>query len=61
MVGTVIDGDLEIHHGVSGQEALFGRFHDALFHGGDEVLGDGAAENLIGELELCRRAPAAPS
>ena len=28
------------------------RFHDAFFHRGDEVLGDGAAEDVVDELEV---------
>src|ERR1035437_7390488 len=51
VVGTVVDRDLEIHHGVAGQVAIRRRVHDALFHRGYEVLRNRTAKNLIGELE----------
>ena len=52
VVRAVVEHHAEIHHGEAGQEAALGGFHNALLHGGDVVLGDGAAEDLVDEFEL---------
>ena len=49
MIGAVIQGGLQPHQGIAGQHALVGGLPQALFHGGEEVLGDAAAEDLFGE------------
>jgi len=51
VVGPVVDGDLEIDHGVAGQVAVGGGVHDAFFHSRNEILGDRTSKNFIGELE----------
>jgi len=51
VVGTVVEADPEVDHRVTGKIASCGRLDDAFFHGGDEVAGNGAAENVIHELE----------
>src|ERR1039458_2907401 len=42
VVRAVVNRDLEIDHGVTGQVALLGGIDDALFDGGAEVFGGGA-------------------
>ena len=51
VVGTVQQGDLEIHHRVAGQIAALGRLDDAFLDGRDVLPRDGAAEDLVLELE----------
>src|SRR6185369_16220657 len=48
----VVDGDLEIDHGVAGQVSIGGSVHNALFHSRNEILGDRTSKNFIGELEI---------
>ena len=50
-IAAVEDGGAEVDHGVAGEVAADGGFEDALFDGGDEVAGDGAAEDVVDELE----------
>ena len=51
MVGTVVENDAEVHHRIA-REIPSGRGLDnALFDRGDEILGNGAAENIVDELE----------
>src|ERR1700678_1780923 len=52
MIGAVVNRTLKINHGKSGEIPTRSRFHDSLFNGGNEISRNGAAENLIGELEL---------
>ena len=51
VVAAVVDGGLEVDDGVAGEVAAGGGLDDALLDGGDEVAGDGAAEDFAGELE----------
>src|SRR5665213_2603226 len=53
VIGPVIDGYFEIHHGKPGKESPLSRFDYPFFHGRDIVLGNRTAEYLICELELC--------
>ncbi len=55
VIAAVVEADLEIDDGVSGEEATGGGFEDSLFDGGNEVLGNGPAEDVIDELEVVRR------
>ena len=52
VIAAIVEADLEIDDGISGEEAAGGGFEDSLFDGGDEVFGDGAAEDVVDELEL---------
>ena len=49
MVGAIVQGSLQADHGITGQRALLNGFLNALLNGGVEVLGDGAAEDFLGE------------
>ena len=51
VVAAVVDGGLEVDDRVAGEIAAGGGLDDALFDGGDEVAGDGAAEDFVAELE----------
>ena len=51
VVLPVVEDGAEVHHRVAGQVPALGRGHDALLHRRDEVPGDGAAENVVHELE----------
>ena len=51
VIAAVVDGDLEVDDRVAGEIAARGRLDDAFFDGGDEVARNGAAEDLVGELE----------
>ena len=51
VIAAVVDGGLEVDDGVAGEIAAGGGLDDALLDGGDEVAGDGAAEDFVGELE----------
>ena len=51
VVLAVVEGDLDVDHRVAGEEALdHGRAH-ALLDRRDEVARDGAADDLVDELE----------
>ena len=53
MVLAVVELDLEVHHGDSRPGSpLHARLLDALLHRGDVVPGDGAAEDVVHELEV---------
>src|SRR5690348_14649770 len=52
VVGAVVEDHSEIHHRVAGQEAALRRLHNALLYCGNEVTGDGAAENVVNELKV---------
>ena len=60
VIGAVVHRHLEIHHREARQEAVGRGFDDALFHRRNVLPRNGAAEDLVGELELRRRAAAAP-
>ncbi len=51
VIAAVVDGDLEVDDGVAGEVAAGGGLDDAFFDGGNEVAGDGAAEDFVGEFE----------
>ena len=52
VIRAVVNGTLEIDHRKAREKAVGGRFHDSLFHRGNEIARNGAAENFIGEFEL---------
>ena len=52
MIGAVHQGGLQIDHGVAGQNAVLTGLAQALFHGGEVVLGHRAAEDALAELQL---------
>ena len=47
VVGAVHQGGLQEHHGIAGQHAVQAALAQALFHGGEVVLGHGAAEHVL--------------
>ena len=49
MVGAIVQHGLQVHHRVAGQGTVGAGLPQALFHSGEEVLGHGAAEDLLGE------------
>ena len=49
---AVIDGHFHIFHDASCERAALHRLENAFFHGGNEILRDRAADNLVGELEF---------
>ena len=49
MVGAIVQSSLQADQRVSGENALDDRVAQALFDGGEEVFGDGAAEDFLGE------------
>ena len=51
MVLAVVQHGAEIHHREAGQVAAFGGGANALFHRGNEIVGNGAAEDVVHELE----------
>jgi len=51
MLLAVIHHRLDVHHRVPGHRAGFQRLAHALLGGGDERLGDGAADDLGGEFK----------
>jgi hypothetical protein len=51
VITAVEDGGFEVDDGVAGEVAADGSLEDAFLDGGDEVAGDGAAEDLVDELE----------
>src|ERR1700750_3182278 len=51
VVGAVVKGDAEVGDGVAGEVAARSRFLNALFDGGDKVPGNGAAEDVVDELD----------
>ena len=51
VVAAVVDRRLEIDDRIAGQIAARGRLDDALLDRGNEVAGNGAAEDFVGELE----------
>src|SRR5262249_36919514 len=52
VVAAVVESDLKIHHGISGEIAARRGFDDPLFDSGNEVLGNGASEDIVDELKL---------
>ena len=48
---TVAEGCLQTDNGITGKGTLEDRFAQTLFNCGEEVLGNGAADNLLGKLE----------
>ena len=50
MIRAVVQGDLHVDHGVTGQDAGLHGALDTGVHGGDIFLGDGAADDLVDEL-----------
>ncbi len=61
VIAAVIDDDFEVDDGIAGEETARGfRLDDAFFHGGDEVAGDGSAENIILKHEAAAARASAP-
>ncbi len=52
VVRAVVEDDAEIHDGIAGEKAAGGGVFDSLFDGGNVVLRDGAAEDVVDELEF---------
>src|SRR3984885_7298990 len=52
MIGAVVNGTLKIDHGKPREIAAGCRFHDSLFHRGNEIARNGASEHFIGEFKL---------
>src|SRR5436305_5848025 len=52
MIGAVVEDDPEIDYGKSGEITAAGGVFDSLFYRGDEVLGDGAAEDVVDEFKF---------
>src|SRR5436305_15333601 len=52
MIGAVVEDDPEIDYGKSGEVAASGGVFDSFFYCGDEILGDGAAEDVVDEFEF---------
>ena len=50
VIRAVVQGDLHVDHGVTGQDAGLHGALDTGVHGGDIFLGDGAADDLVDEL-----------
>ncbi len=50
MVRTIVQRDLDIHHGIAGQHARLHRALDTGVDGGDIFLGNGAAHDGVDEL-----------
>src|SRR5207247_604535 len=48
---AVVNDDANVLHGIARDGALLEQIADAFFDGGDELAGDGAAEDFIDELE----------
>mgnify|MGYP000582782073 CR=1 FL=1 len=48
---TVAEGCLQTDNGITGKGTLEDRFAQTLFDCGEEVLGNGAADNFLGKLE----------
>ena len=51
VIAAVVDGDFEVDHRIAGEITARRRLHDALFDRGYELARNGAAEDLVGELE----------
>ncbi len=51
MVGAVVERDLEVHHRVAGEDPALHAVAHALLDRRDEVARDGAAEDVVDELE----------
>src|SRR5207245_3375893 len=52
VIGAVVEDDFEVHHRIAGEIAARGRVLDSLFDGGNEVPGNGDAEDIVDEVEL---------
>ena len=52
VIGAVVEDDPEIDYGKTGEVAASGGVFDSFFYCGDEVLGDGAAEDVVDEFEF---------
>ena len=50
MEGAVAELDLDIDHGVSGDDPILQRIPDPLVHSGNVLLGNDPADNGVGEL-----------
>ena len=55
MERAVVQRRLEVRQRVAGEDALLGRLADALLDAGEEALGDGAADDPLGELDAAIR------
>src|ERR1035437_1491441 len=51
MEGAVVEGRLEVAERVAGKHALGGCLSDTLLNAGEEVLGHGAADNMLGKFD----------
>ncbi len=54
MIGAVVQNRLQIYHGIARQRTVNTGLPQTLFHGREEVLGYGAAENLLRKDHLFR-------
>src|SRR5208283_1644710 len=52
VVGTVVEDGAEVHYGIAREKATGSGVLDSFFDGGYEVARDGAAKNIVDELEL---------
>ena len=50
MIRAIVELDFHVHHGIAGDDTVLHGLHDAFLHCGDEVPGNGAAEDGILEL-----------
>ena len=54
MIASIVQHGLQVDHRIAGQRPVDACLPEALLHGGEEVLGYGAAEDLLGKLHLLR-------
>ena len=52
VIGAIVEHALEVDDRIAGERAVDHGFAQALFHGGEEVLGHAAAEHFLGEDHL---------
>ena len=52
VVGAVVEDCAKVHHRIAGEVAPGGGVFDSLFDGGNKVAWDGAAEDVVDELEF---------
>ena len=52
MIGAIVKDGLEVHDGITRERAVDAGLAQTLFDRGEEVLGDAAAEDFLGEDHL---------
>ena len=52
VIGTIVQGGLQVHYRVTGQHTVLHSLPQALLHGGEVVLGHSAAHDFLAELHL---------